>query len=79
MNDEGRSEVKRQEEEKKNPDEKGEIFVYVINMRRRKHRPLCIYTGMVTLNSELNKASSFAVRVDGVAGKEDRVLTLRWL
>lgn len=33
----------------------------------------------VTLNSELDEASSFSVRVDGVTGKENRVLPLCWL
>lgn len=34
--------------------------------------------GAVTLNGELDEASSFSVRVDGVTGKENGVLTLCW-
>lgn len=33
---------------------------------------------MSTLHGELNEASSFAVRVDGMTGEEDRVLPLCW-
>lgn len=40
---------------------------------------LRIHAAVVTLNSELNEASSFSIRVDGVTGEEDRVLTLGWL
>lgn len=39
----------------------------------------CIYTEMVTLHSELDKTSSFSIRVDGMTWKEDRILTLCWL
>lgn len=49
------------------------------NMRRGRRRgagALCIQVAVVTLNSELNEASSFSVRVDGVTGEEDRVLAL---
>lgn len=49
------------------------------NMRRGRRRgagALCIQAAVVTLNSELNEASSFSVRVDGVTGEEDRVLAL---
>lgn len=49
-----------------------------IDTRRRWHNA-CIYTGLVTLDSELDKASSFSIRVDGMTGKEDRVLPLCWL
>lgn len=40
---------------------------------------LGMYMGAVTLNSELDEASSFPVRVDGVTGKENGVLALCWL
>lgn len=40
---------------------------------------LGIEAALVTLNSELNEASSFSIRVDGMTGEEDRVLTLSWL
>lgn len=47
--------------------------------RRRRAGALRIQAALVTLNSELNEASSFSIRVDGVTGEEDRVLTLCWL
>lgn len=47
--------------------------------RRQRAGALCIQAAVVTLNSELNEASSFSIRVDGMTGEEDRVLTLRWL
>lgn len=40
---------------------------------------LSIRAAVLTLNGELNEASSFSIRVDGVTGEEDRVVTLRWL
>lgn len=48
---------------------------------RRKAQPalLRVRAAAVTLNGELNEASSFSIRVDGVTGEEDRVLTLCWL
>lgn len=50
-------------------------------MRRGRHSRRFYEFGaaVVTLNGELNEASSFSIRVDGVTGEEDRVLALRWL
>lgn len=59
--------------------ERGDISAAYVNKRRSRHNTVCIYIGAVTLNSELDEASSFPVRVDGVTGKENRVLTLGWL
>lgn len=42
-----------------------------VNIWRSWHTTLCIYIGAVTLNSELDEASSFSIRVDGVTGKEN--------
>lgn len=46
------------------------VRVAFINIKRRLYST-CIYTGVVTLHSELDKASSFSVRVDGMTGEED--------
>lgn len=46
---------------------------------RRSRRFYEFGAAVVTLNGELNEASSFSIRVDGVTGEEDRVLALRWL
>lgn len=59
--------------------ERRNISAAYVNKWRSWHNTLCIYIGAVTLNGELDEASSFSVRVDGVTGKENWVLALGWL